>query len=512
MNSTEAGMGRLAPEKSASCGQGAREAGYRLLFDRGPQPMWVCDQETHTMLAVNEAALRLYGYTDQEFRSLRVPDLFPAAQLPDFLRRCRGQCLESWEPTPAGGWRQCKKDGTTVEMELALSPVFFEGRDACLVVAHDLTERCRAEEALRESEERHRVIAELTSDYAYSCRVHANGWIEMDSATAGFTPVTGYSVAEVQERGGWEVLIHPEDLPRLQVEQADLVAGERNVTEARLVTKDGTIRWIRYSAQPIWDAREGRVVRLLGAVRDITERKEAEHQLQEYARQLQALSRRLLDVQEQERRALARELHDEIGQTLTGLEFTLEQSRGLPAEPATARLGEAQGLVRQLTAQVRNLSLRLRPTMLDDLGLLPALLWHLGNYTDRTHVQVHLAHCGLDGRLNAEVETAGYRIVQEALTNVARHAHTREAAVRAWLDRDLLFLQIEDSGVGFDEHAVRAGQASSGLSGMRERAALLGGRCHVESRPGAGTRVTAELPVQGRQMRNSDDVDTLAGG
>jgi PAS domain S-box-containing protein len=373
-------------------------------------------------------------------------------------------------------------------------------------------QRLRAEESLRESEEFHRLIAELTSDYAYTNRIHPDGRFEMESATAGFSRVTGYTVQELEERGGWTKLIHPADIPRLLREQVDLLAGKRYVSEARILTRDGEVRWIRFSVHPIWDAEEGRVVRLLGAVQEITDRKQAEVQLQAYAGQLQALSRRLLEVQEQERRAFARELHDEIGQVLTGFEFTLERSRGLPAAQVADSLAQMQALVRELTARVRDLSLRLRPTMLDDLGLLPTLLWHMERFRERTEVRVHFSHAGLDQRFNPEVETAAYRIIQEALTNIARHARVESASVRAWRDEETLYLLVEDRGVGFEEGEVRAAAASSGLSGMQERAALLGGRLQVESRPGAGTRITAELPLQAEQARSANGAQAHARG
>jgi signal transduction histidine kinase len=221
---------------------------------------------------------------------------------------------------------------------------------------------------------------------------------------------------------------------------------------------------------------------------DVTERKRAEERLQEYAR-------RLLEVQEQERRHLSRELHDEVGQTLTGLRLTLDMVGRVLPEEFRANHAEAQALVRELTGKVRDLSLRLRPTMLDHLGLLPALLWLVERYTAQTQVRVGFEHRGLERRLHPEVETAAYRIVQEALTNVARHAGVGECGVRLWLDdQDTLHVQVEDRGMGF-EPASRRG-ASTGLSGMEERVSLLGGAFRVESAPGAGTRVTAELPVR----------------
>jgi PAS domain S-box-containing protein len=211
---------------------------------------------------------------------------------------------------------------------------------------------------------------------------------------------------------------------------------------------------------------------------------------------LQALSHRLVEVQEIERRGIARELHDEIGQLLTGLKLVLEMSTGVKADTLKARLAEAQALVNELMARVRDLSLNLRPAMLDDLGLLPALLWHFERYTAQANVRVDFQHSGLEGRLTPGIETAAYRIVQEALNNVARHAGVTEATVRLWVDQDTLNVQIQDQGAGFDPDATLAATTSIGLVGMRERAALLGGSLTVESAPGAGTRVTAELPLR----------------
>jgi len=211
---------------------------------------------------------------------------------------------------------------------------------------------------------------------------------------------------------------------------------------------------------------------------------------------LQTLSRRLVEVQEVERRHIARELHDEIGQALTGLKLALEISTLSPAETVKTRLDEAKTLISELVAQVRDLSLDLRPGMLDDLGLLPALLWHFERYTAQTGVQVDFKCTGLEGqRFLPEVETAAYRIVQESLTNVARHAGVSQVTVRMWATQGRLNVQIEDQGSGFDpKEPLRSGR-TSGLAGMYERAVLLGGQLKVESSPGFGTCVTAELPL-----------------
>jgi signal transduction histidine kinase len=226
------------------------------------------------------------------------------------------------------------------------------------------------------------------------------------------------------------------------------------------------------------------------------ERRRAEDERARYAVQLQALSQRLLDVQETERRAIARELHDEIGQLLTGLKLTLEMSTPLLVDEAKEHLHQARRVVHDLMARMRNLSLDLRPTMLDDLGVLPALLWHFERFTAQTGVQVDFKHAGLDGRrFVPAVETAAFRIVQEALTNVARHARVQSVTVRSWSDdHETLSVMVEDQGTGFEPQSIPA--TSHGLAGMRERARALGGQLTIDSAPGVGTCILAALPLR----------------
>jgi signal transduction histidine kinase len=216
---------------------------------------------------------------------------------------------------------------------------------------------------------------------------------------------------------------------------------------------------------------------------------------------LEAHSRAAVDAQEGERRRIARELHDEIGQTLTGLKLTLEHPERLPAEAVADRLGRARALVGELLHRVQDLSLDLRPAMLDDLGLRPALLWLVERYAAQTGVEVALECTGLDGRLRPEVETAAYRIVQEGLTNVARHAGVSMARVLCAPSGHSLLVEVRDEGVGFEVEAVRPEQ-SSGLAGMEERARATGGQFRLQSEPGAGTVVVAALPLGERRRED----------
>lgn len=219
-------------------------------------------------------------------------------------------------------------------------------------------------------------------------------------------------------------------------------------------------------------------------------------------RRLEAHSRMVVEAQEGERRRIARELHDEIGQTLTGLKLTLEDHERRSAAASADRLQRAQALTAELLQRVHDLSLDLRPAILDDLGLRPALMWLVERYERQTGVDVALECWGLDARFRPEIETAVYRIVQEALTNVARHAQTRQATAHCARTDDWLRVEVADQGIGFDVDRVEAG-TSSGLVGMEERARSVGGRLKLDSRPGGGTRVSAELPLGERHSSDS---------
>jgi signal transduction histidine kinase len=212
---------------------------------------------------------------------------------------------------------------------------------------------------------------------------------------------------------------------------------------------------------------------------------------------LAVLSRRLMEVQESERRHLARELHDEIGQYLTGMGLIVDQLNRRPLNGVGAPLGEVHKLIQDLIVRVRDLSLDLRPAMLDDIGLLAALLWLFGRLSRQTNIEIDFQHSGLDRRFPQPVETAAYRIVQEALTNVVRHAGVSKAHVQVSADHRLLSVMIADEGKGFDPDAVLGAGATGGLLGMRERASVAGGRLSVESGVGTGTRVRAELEFSG---------------
>lgn len=249
--------------------------------------------------------------------------------------------------------------------------------------------------------------------------------------------------------------------------------------------KDGALYWVDTTIIPYLD-QEGKPYRYMAISTDITARKEVETQLH-------ALSRRFVSVQEQERRHLSRELHDEIGQYLTGLKLTLEAIPRLPADAAALRLSFAQGIVENLLERVRDLAIELRPVALDTLGLIPALGLLFSHYTSQTAVQVMFYQESLQDRYAPEIESCLYRIIQEALTNVARHAQTDKVSVYIWQIEKFLILYITDDGKGFD--ATKTSLSSCGLNGMRERVLALGGEIKIDSTPNKGTSISVNIEV-----------------
>lgn len=220
--------------------------------------------------------------------------------------------------------------------------------------------------------------------------------------------------------------------------------------------------------------------------------------------QLRVLSAQIVQAQEEERRRLARELHDEIGQALTAIALDLGMMTQLlpqPNEAVKRAIEDAQTLSQNALEEVRRMSVELRPSILDDLGLVPALRWYIDRHAERTGMRSRFEEIGLDERLPAEIETVCYRAVQEALTNIARHASARNVSVCLERERgrDSVALTITDDGVGFDvNRALRRARAgdSLGLLGLRERVELLGGSLQIRSQAGEGTRIQIQLPIQ----------------
>jgi PAS domain S-box-containing protein len=376
-------------------------------------------------------------------------------------------------------------------------------RVGAINVVEDITERERVLEKLKQSERRLSEAQQVA---------HIGSW-ERDLRTNQVTwsdelyNIFGLKAdeADLSYPQFLKILV-PQDVERVQALVDEAIRGRGQFScDYRITLADGSIRVLHDRGGIILN-EEGAPVRLVGTAQDVTELRQAEQALQEYADRLQTLSRRLLEVQESERRHLARELHDQVGQMLTGLRLILRPIGDLTTNAAKAGFEEARALVDELLETVRQLSFDLRPAALDHMGLVAALLTLFERYTDQTKVMVDFKHHLPDERFALEVETTAYRIVQEALTNVARHADVKDVTVRAWTTAEVLNVQIEDRGRGFEPEVAVTTLGSGGLVGMAERVKLLNGQLTVEARPRLGTQITAELPLE-CPTRTEDSAD-----
>lgn len=259
--------------------------------------------------------------------------------------------------------------------------------------------------------------------------------------------------------------------------------------------KDGTAVPVAYVGTPLIE--DGEIVGAVAAIQNITAQKLAHQQLQEARQRSQTLSAHLQSVREDERTHIARELHDQLGQMLTALKIDVAwlQERTCKSETACQdKIAGMRRLIDDTLQWVRRMSAELRPVMLDDLGLIAAVEWLLEEFSLRHGIPAHLDVDGEDEGLPQQYGTTAFRIVQECLTNIARHAQANQVDVELVIDRDRLRIVVEDDGVGFDPDEKRL-HKSFGLIGIRERAEMLGGTCQLLSAIGAGTTVRVDLPL-----------------
>lgn len=357
----------------------------------------------------------------------------------------------------------------------------------------DVTDRRRAVEALRESEQQIRLFMEATADCLWNWDLITGTVVR----SVGFERAFGYSAKEVDSsQTWWEERLHPDDRGRvLSTFQDTLTGGGTTCSyEYRFRRKDGTLAVIQDRAYIVRDPK-GKALRALGAMTDITERRQAAQELEEANDRLRFLSGRLFQVQEDERRHLARELHDEIGQTLTAAKINLQIIAQEVPEKMTGRLNDSIRLLDRLLGQVRQLSLNLRPPLLDELGLVPALRWLVDQQAQRAGLHVTFRTEINAMAIDPTVQTTCFRVAQEAMTNIIRHSGAQKVAVALRRRAGRLWLSVRDDGAGFDAAAPARETASLGLVSMKERILLVGGGLEVCSTRGKGTEISAWFPV-----------------
>jgi PAS domain S-box-containing protein len=358
-------------------------------------------------------------------------------------------------------------------------------------VATDITERKNSEQALREQRT---LLAEAQKLAGVGCWEWnpASGrvsWSDELFQIYGVDPAgTTPSFESYLE------LVHPEDRAATGATVARALIDSRGFSiDERIVRPNGEVRQLRSHGEVVCDDA-GRPLKMVGACIDVTEQKNAESALRMAARNLRALSRRLVEAEEAERRRIARELHDRVGQNLSALNINLDIVIGSLKDPALKRrLEDSLKLVDSTLQSIENVMADLRPALLDEYGLGAALAWYAEEYSQRTgiHVSVEALEAGTD--LRPETAVALFRIAQEALNNAAKHSSAKRITVLLERSGAELALSVSDDGCGFDP--AQAPRGRWGMTTMRERAEAAGGQLAVESSLAKGTTVRASVPV-----------------
>jgi PAS domain S-box-containing protein len=499
-----------------------------LAFAGAQEGVW--DWDLRTGAVVYSARWKeMLGYADDEIephlsaweRLLHPEDKSRAQALVDYVSR--GERDYQVE------FRLRHRDGHYVDILSRGFPVRggTDGSVQRIVGTHlDLTERKRAEAALRESEERLRLAFAGAQEGVWDWNLESGAVVY----STQWKQMLGYAENEIEPHiSAWERLLHPDDRERAkQVNDSVSRGGLKYESEFRLKHKNGHYVTVLSRGLPVRQRPDGSVVRIVGTHFDLTERKQAEEALRRAHEELEArvkertadlakantalraeigereraerarteLLGRLVFAQEDERRRIAREMHDQFGEQLTAL------GRGIGALQeacgATGHLArlvtDLRAIAQQLDRDVDHMVWELRPTALDDLGLRAALANYVQDWAKRVGVAAELHTTGLlDSRLPSETETTLYRIAQEALTNVAKHSRARHVEVILERRADSVVLIVEDDGVGFDQGDKDLSGKGLGLLGMQERAALVGATLEIESAAAKGTTVLVRM-------------------
>jgi PAS domain S-box-containing protein len=507
------------------------EVQFIAAFENALDAMLIADDEANYIDA-NPAACAIFGLPRSELLRANLFDFVEPGQRPGIEKAWQTFIKDGDD---RGDFHLYRPDGTTRELEYRAKANFLPHRH--LSVLRDVTDRKQAEEALqkahdelekrveqrtaelvaanaflknefaqreqanqarRESEEYSRLMVAGVKDYAIFM-LDTQGYIA--TWNEGAARIKGYQPKEVI--GQYHSLCFTaEDIGEGKPEHAleVAVALGRYEDECWIVRKDGSRFWANIIITALRDD-EGHLRGFVDITRDITERKRIESERKE-------LLKRLVTTQEEEQRRLSRELHDQMGQSVAALLLGLKSlsDSGQLKSTEIRHLQKLQELTNQLAHDVHHLASTLRPTALDDLGLHTALSNHVEEWSERTGIRADFHSNGLiQQRLPPQIETTLYRIVQEALTNVLKHASAQNVSIIVEHRGSRVMAIVEDDGSGFDVEVTMDKPVSErrlGLMGMKERVSLVGGTLDIESTPSAGTTVIVHIPISHRQLEN----------
>ena len=433
----------------------------------------------------NKAAENLYGYTVGEVIGKPIFLLTPPERVSSCAEVIKG--VKQGVPVIHYETVRRKKDGTEVEVSITGSPILGMNGEVIGLssIERDIAERKRQVAELRDSEERFRLAVHAGKMFAY----------EWDAATdaivrsAESTTILG--VDEAARLTGKQMLaaVHPDDRERINSALIGL-SPDQPYLRISYRRRRGDGQWIWVERHSIAHFNEqGRIIRIVGMVADITERKQAEEALA-------SAKSRLIEAQEVERTRIARELHDDIGQRLTLFTMQMEQlqrSNGdLPVE-AKGKLDELRRQVLEISSDIQSMSHQLHSARLEYLGLASATLGFCREFSEKQHVEVDCTTHDLPSDIGPTISLCLFRVLQEALHNSLKHSGVQRFEVRLWGTADEIHLRVRDSGAGFNSATARNGRGL-GLISMEERLKLLDGKFSVESQPNQGTTIHARVP------------------
>jgi PAS domain S-box-containing protein len=458
------------------------------IFDHAPVMVSFVAKDSSIKL-VNREWERVTGWSLEEILrdkldvfALSYPDAGYRSKVLKFVAESESEWVEFQART---------KDGRAIDTTWARVRL---SDGSSIGIGRDITASKRAEEALRRSE------AYLAAGQRLS---QTGSWGWSPGATELFWSQETFRIFDVDPATPAGSLlevflqrIHPEDRPAIElgIKNAGTQA-ENYVVDYRIVLPSGSIRHIHDVVYPVTN-EAGQVLERYGVVMDVTESKLAEQERQRSYDQLRALTARLQDAREEERKKVAREIHDELGQALTSIKIDLSAlAYESPAAPPQAKEIESiLNVVDQTIKAVRRISTELRPWILDDLGLIAAVEWAAEEFEARTGTKCHLELSESASVIGADRATPVFRILQETLTNVARHANATCVQVRMFREAAALILEVRDNGRGITKEQVSAPE-SLGVRGMRERALLLEGELVIDGVSGQGTSVRVRIPI-----------------
>ena len=462
----------------------------RFSLDNAIDTMSCVDRDAR-FVNVNESFCRATGYSREELLSMRVHDIDPdysADVWPEFWEKLKQSGSLNFETTHR------TRDGRSYPVEITANYFEYNGKEYHTGFARDITERKQAEEALRESESKYRSLVETAGAGVASVDLQGN----LTFVNNTFIEMMGYTREDL---AGKPLLnfIHPGD--RKQVQDKFLLGLEkpedRPDLEFRALQKNGNYIWLYSSPTPL--IVEGNLIGFTAIATDITDRKNKESELLATHDQLRNLAARLQMTREDERKNIAVEIHDDLGQSLTALQIDLSWLIKRMPHDQKKLLEKAESMLRLVKVtdeKAREIATELRPPLLDDLGFVPAAQSYLSEFEEKTGITCDFFSEPEGIILDANVSIALFRVLQGTLINTAKHAKATRIKLSLAEQTDGLYMKISDNGRGITQKEI-ASRKSIGILGMRERIAYIGGSLQIEGRPGKGTTVKVKIPVQG---------------